>query len=1501
MSTVKTLKNTFSKIVLYSAVWLGTSSVAAQTVRPQETVRLKNTNIPVVANTDAWLNNNSKSGRMQVLLHLKKIATATDKTTLAQSGITLLDYISGHTYTAIIDVNKCSSFPPVVYGVTDIDPVWKMDEGVKAALYNKGLVKLVVSTYNGIADVAHDITAIGGTIESGAIPKVGVYNISIPAEKIKTLAAVHFIKYISLQADPQPLNYQAKTAAKVNIGALSPLYGGYGLSGKGVTVGVGDNVSGNFHIDLKDRIINYNPNAYADHGVHINGIAGGAGIMDIEGEGVATSATLVNHMYSAIWEETPDLYQLHNMTITNNSYAAVIQNCSYSGQYNVYSEAIDKLALEYKDVLHVFAAGNDGNLNCSPYPQGFGTVTGGYQPAKNNIVVTSTTKDYINALDASRGPVRDGRLKPEITAVGVAVNSTTRSEEYLSAGGTSMASPGVAGALALLTERYKQLNGPTNPRADVLKTLLLNGATDMDNPGPDFRFGFGFMNLYRSLLMLDNNNFRTDTVANGEQKSFTVNVPANTAQLKVMLCWHDVPANPMATTQLVNDLDVEVTTPASALHKPLVLDTAAANILNNATEKEDRLNNTEQVVINNPQAGSYTVTVKGFRIPAGNQDYVVAYDFIPVGVNITYPTTAAALKAGDTARVYWDASEDENSFTLEYSTNGGTSWTVIDNSIPQSFRTHLWEVPAGINSGKCLMRLTRNNKGQVFTTGLFAINDQPVLTLDAVQCPGYIRINWAAIPNAATYEVYKKEGPNMQLIGNTSGTTYTFSGLSKDSTYYLALRPVIDGVSGYRSLALKRKPDSGTCAGSISDGDLAVQQLIMPSSGRRFTSTALTTTENIKAVVRNLDDAPANNYRVWYSINSAPWASVNATKPLPATDTVQVSIGDFDFSAEGAYSVQVAVQNISGVDTEHANDSLSTRLKQLSNTPVSLTNPLLIDFENWPIVDTRNDSMGISPDDRWDYANFSDTCRLRSFVKPDITINGSKSISLDATYNTNGNHRNDFTGTFNMGAYNAANEEVRMEFNYIMHSRPRVRDSNMVWIHGNDLQTWVPLHAYNYAAGKIGAKTGSGSISVTDALLNAGQNFSTSTQVRFTQNDVSLISMPDYGSGLTIDDIRLYTVQNDMQLLQVLSPAVLECGLTGSVPLKIKLRNGVNQQQNNVQVSYRLDNNPVVTETIASIAGKQTLDYTFTQLMDMTAKGQHKLDIWVAASGDNYLPNDSIIGYTFHNQPLITSYPYLENFEENDGFWFADGVNSSWEYGKPASPKIDRAAGGEKAWKTNLDGTYNAGELSYLYSPCFDISKLTNPLYRFKMALDIEYCGVVLCDGTAMQYSEDGVNWQPLGKAKEGSNWYNDTLYNIWSKQDATNWQMAAIPLPKGIPTIRLRYIFSSDIGSELEGLAIDDVEIVDDIPVVVDDNLVNVSPNPTRDGKITVEWTTKGGSDLQIAMFDAMGKQVYQSKTKGMAGINNTTLQTPRFSSGVYIMRVIVGDKKFSRKIVYL
>src|SRR5690606_18529887 len=93
------------------------------------------------------------------------------------------------------------------------------------------------------------------------------------------------------------LNRESQHATRVNLAQLPVSLGGYGLKGDGVTIGVGDNTSGTFHVDLKDRIINYNPAGYTNHGVHINGIVGGAGIMEPKGVGMAPHARLVDHLY----------------------------------------------------------------------------------------------------------------------------------------------------------------------------------------------------------------------------------------------------------------------------------------------------------------------------------------------------------------------------------------------------------------------------------------------------------------------------------------------------------------------------------------------------------------------------------------------------------------------------------------------------------------------------------------------------------------------------------------------------------------------------------------------------------------------------------------------------------------------------------------------------------------------------------------------------------------------------------------------------------------------------------------------------------------------------------------------------------------------------------------------------------------------------------------------------------------------------------------------------
>src|SRR5690606_31790640 len=121
------------------------------------------------------------------------------------------------------------------------------------------------------------------------------------------------------------------------------------------------------------------------------------------------------------------------------------------------------------------------------------------QTAENVIAVSSINELGVAGAGYSKGPVRDGRIKPEIMAQGVNVRSSFPTNGYGGSSGTSMAAPAVAGGLALLYERYRQLHSGADPDNGLMKALLCNGAADAGNPGPDFVYGFGMMNLLRSV------------------------------------------------------------------------------------------------------------------------------------------------------------------------------------------------------------------------------------------------------------------------------------------------------------------------------------------------------------------------------------------------------------------------------------------------------------------------------------------------------------------------------------------------------------------------------------------------------------------------------------------------------------------------------------------------------------------------------------------------------------------------------------------------------------------------------------------------------------------------------------------------------------------------------------------------------------------------------------------------------------------------------------------
>ena len=125
----------------------------------------------------------------------------------------------------------------------------------------------------------------------------------------------------------------------------------------------------------------------------------------------------------------------------------------------------------------------------------------------------------------------------------------------------------------------------------------------------------------------------------------------------------------------------------------------------------------------------------------------------------------------------------------------------------------------------------------------------------------------------------------------------------------------------------------------------------------------------------------------------------------------------------------------------------------------------------------------------------------------------------------------------------------------------------------------------------------------------------------------------------------------------------------------------------------------------------------------------------------------------------ITTFPYSESFENSNGNWVSGGTSSDWAWGSPSKVNINAAASGNKCWISGkLTGnSYNGGEKSYVESPCFDFSGLTNPIIRFSIYWDTER----QYDGGGLQFSlNNGTTWSNVGSANDPVDCYNKNWFN---------------------------------------------------------------------------------------------------------------------------------------------
>ncbi len=430
-----------------------------------------------------------------------------------------------------------------------------------------------------------------------------------------------------------------------------------------------------------------------------------------------------------------------------------------------------------------------------------------------------------------------------------------------------------------------------------------------ETAGPDFSNGFGWLNLLRSVKMLENNNYFNTSVNSGATNTHTITIPpgASIAHLKVMLYWNDSAAAVLAASALVNDLDLEVSDPSALVHFPQLLNPTPANVTDTAKTGADHINNIEQVVIDNPVPGTYTFSVKGTTIPSGTQhEYFLVFDTIPVSTTVTYPSGGEYFQGGDAIYISWDSyGNPSNTFKLQYSLDNVT-WIDVPGAtnLAATTRQFNWTIPVAATN-QARVKVIDNVTAIESIGEPFTIIGVPVAIIPSNQCEGYILVNWAAVTGATDYEVMMLRGDEMVTIATTAATTYTFKGLSSDSVYWISLRARINGKPGRRAIAASVQPNVGPCTGTISDKDLKIDAILSPvSSGRKFTSTELSNAATITIRIENLDNAPTSgDIPVTYIIdNNAP---VTETIVAPAIAARGVYTYSFttkaDMSAVGSH------------------------------------------------------------------------------------------------------------------------------------------------------------------------------------------------------------------------------------------------------------------------------------------------------------------------------------------------------------------------------------------------------------------------------------------------------------------------------------------------------------------------------------------------------------------------------------------------------------------------
>ena len=477
----------------------------------------------------------------------------------------------------------------------------------------------------------------------------------------------------------------------------------YNLDGTGIRVGIWDQARvRSTHQELAGRVtvMDSTTSTYdSDHATHVGGVVGATGI-DANAKGMAPKVNLNSYDWNSDYTEMTQA----GAVLATDSSKIPLSNHSYGydatiyemGVYNSEPRNTDALATSLPYYLIFWAAGND-QRNLSSLG-GYQSIT--YDALSKNIMTVGAVQDAVSGSVrslsnasmtsfSSWGPCDDGRIKPDVVANGWEVysSSSTGDTSYVSKTGTSQAAPSAMGAAALLQQLYAREFSGERMRASTLKGLMIHTADDLGNAGPDYQYGWGLINVKvaADVILSHKADLSRPKLIEGTLsrtisgvKTYTNNytfVWDGVSPIRATLAWTDPAGLTQAMTDsrtpnLVRNLDLKIVSPDGTTNLPYVMPFVGtwtqASMSLPAIRGKNNVDNVEQVFLESPIAGTYTVSVvlDGTLSRGVSQ----AYSLIVTGgeggtvnpspsVFVTSPADGTSFAKGSSVTVSADASD----------------------------------------------------------------------------------------------------------------------------------------------------------------------------------------------------------------------------------------------------------------------------------------------------------------------------------------------------------------------------------------------------------------------------------------------------------------------------------------------------------------------------------------------------------------------------------------------------------------------------------------------------------------------------------------------------------------------------------------------------------------------------------------------------------------------------------------------------------------------------